>query len=222
MDARTERQDRLRHAVGHAAHLLPRQGPIGVFVHHNTLHAFEQLPFEAAVIEAWTLFGAEPYMSEAAYRAELARGRIQLRDIDAVLDSEPDALVFPRLSRRSLRRAMITPGVREFDAATIMWRSEQGDLAKDFRQPALRLLFEACLARSVAHEEEPVPANPANEIIHPWLIRLCSVFLDQGTAYWSMPHREKGFYASVRTLLSLPGALFPRYLTGLDEEFRRQ
>ena len=47
-------------------------------------------------------------------------------------------LVFPRLSRRSLRRAMITPGVREFDAATIMWRTEQGDLAKDFRQPALR------------------------------------------------------------------------------------
>ena len=30
-------------------------------------------------------------MSEAAYRAELARGRIQLVDIDAVLDSEPDA-----------------------------------------------------------------------------------------------------------------------------------
>ncbi len=222
MDARTERQERLRHAVDHAAHLLPQQGPIGVFVHHNTLHAFEHLPFDTAVIEAWSLFGAEPYMSEAAYRAELARGRIQLRDIDAVLDSEPDTLVFPRLSRRSLRRAMITPGVREFDAATIMWRSEQGDLAQDFRQAALRFLFEACLARSVAHEEEPVPANAANEIIHPWLIRLCSVFLDQGTAYWSMPHREKGFYASVRTLLSLPGALFPRYLTGLDEEFRRQ
>ena len=168
------------------------------------------------------MFGAEPYMSEAAYRAELARGRIHLQDIDAVLDSEPDAVVFPRLSRRSLRRAMITPGVREFDAATIMWRSEQGDLAKDFRQAALRRLFDACLARTVAHEEEPAPANAVDEIIHPWLIRLCSVFLDQGMAYWSMPNREKGFYASVRTLLSQPGGMFPRYLTGLDEEFRRQ
>ena len=82
------------------------QGPIGVFVHHNTLHAFEDLPFEEAVVEASNLFGAEPYMSEAAYRSELARGRIQPRDVDAVLDSEPDAMVFPRLSRRSLRRAM--------------------------------------------------------------------------------------------------------------------
>ncbi len=216
------RVERLRHAVDHLAHLLPKQGPIGVFVHHNTLHAFEEQPFEQAVIDAWALFGAEPYMSEAAYRAELARGRIHLQDIDRVFDSEPDAIVFPRLSRRSLRHAMITPGVREFDAATIMWRSEQGDLAKDFRQAALRRLFDACLIRTVAHEEEPAPANAVDEIIHPWLIRLCSAFLDQGMAYWSMPHREKGFYASVQTLLSQPGAVLPRYLKGLDQEFRRQ
>ena len=216
------RMDRLRCAVEHGAHLLSRQGPIGVFVHHNTLHAFEHLPFEEAVKQAGQLFGAEPYMSEASYRAELARGRIQLVDVDAVLDREPDFLIFARLSRSSLRRAMITPGVREFDGATIVWRIEQGDLAKDFRRAALRVLFEACFARTVAHEEEPVPPRPVDEVIHPWLIRLCSVFLDQGTAYWPMPNREKGFYESVRMLLSRRGGILPKYLVGLDEEFRRQ
>ncbi len=64
--SKQSRLDRLLRAVEHAAHLLPQQGPIGVFVHHNTLHAFEHLPFEKAVIEASHLFGAEPYMSEAA------------------------------------------------------------------------------------------------------------------------------------------------------------
>lgn len=216
------RQAELRQAIDQAAHVLPLQGPIGVFVHHNTLHAFQNLPFEEAVIESAQTFGAEPYMSEAAYRAELARGRIHLEDIDAVLKSEPDAIVFPRLSRRSLRRAMITPGVREFDAATMLWRTEQGDLAKDFRHPALRALFAACFARTVAHEQEPPAARPVDEVIHPWLIRLCAVFLDQGIAYWPMPKRELGFYGSVRVLLSQGGCLFPRYLTGLDEEFRRQ
>jgi uncharacterized protein YbcC (UPF0753/DUF2309 family) len=198
------------------------QGPIGVFVHHNTLHAFEHLPFEQAVIEALDLYGAEPYMTEAAYRAELARGRIHIEDIGAVLDSEPDTIVFPGLTRRSLRRAMMTPGVREFDAATILWRAEQGDLAADFRHAALQALFDACFARAVAHDEEPAPPRPVDEVIHPWLIRLCSVFLDQGMAYWSMPHRAKGFYESVRTLLGPRGAFFPRCLVGLDEEFRRQ
>jgi uncharacterized protein len=217
-----DRQDRLRQVVADAAHLLPMQGPIGVFVHHNTLHALQHLPFEQAVIEAFHEFGAEPYIAEAAYRAELARGRIHLEDIDFVLESEPDTVVFPRLSRRSLRRAMMTPGVREFDAATILWRAEQGDLADDFRHPALRALFEACFARSVAHEEEPAPPRPVDEVIHPWLIRLCSVFLDQGMAYWPMPHRGKGFYESVRTLLGRRGGIFPKYLSGLDEEFQRQ
>ncbi len=213
---------KLRDAVEHAAHLLPMQGPIGVFVHHNTLHAFEHLPFQQAVIEASHLFGAEPYMTEAAYRAELASGRIRLEDIDAVLDSEPDAGVFPKLSRHSLRRAMTTPGVREFDAATILWRAEQGDLAGDFQQPALRALFDACFARVIAHEDEPPLPRPVDEIIHPWLIRLCSVFLDQGMTYWPMPHREKGFYESVRKLLAPRGGLFPLYLTGLDQELKRQ
>ena len=77
MDSRRSnerRLERLRSVVEHASHLLPKQGPIGVFVHHNTLHAFQHLRFEHAVIEASHLFGAEPYMSEAAYRAELARG----------------------------------------------------------------------------------------------------------------------------------------------------
>ena len=41
-------------------------------------------------------------------------------------------------------------------------------------------------------------------------------------AYWAMPHREQGFYQSVRTLLSQRGGIFPQYLTGLDEEFQRQ
>ncbi len=220
--SKSSRLDRLSCAVEHGAHLLPRQGPIGVFVHHNTLHAFEHLPFEKAVKQAAQLFGAEPYMSEASYRAELSRGRIQLVDVDAVLDQEPDYLIFAGLSRGSLRRAMITPGVREFDGATIVWRTEQGDLAKDFRRPALRVLFEASFARTVAHEEESSESRPVDEVIHPWLIRLCSVFLDQGTAYWPMPNREKGFYESVRLLLSRHGGVFPKYLVGLDKEFRRQ
>jgi hypothetical protein len=110
------------------------------------------------VIEAWQLFGAEPYMSEAAYRTELACGRIHLEDIDAVLDSEPDALVFPRLSRRSLRRAMMTPGVREFGAATILWRAEQGDLAADFRRQRHALC--SMLAFSVPWRMRMSPNRP--------------------------------------------------------------
>ena len=216
------RADRLHDTVRHCSHLLPRQGPIGVFVHHNTLHSFEDRPFEQAVVEAATLFGAEPFMTEAAYRAELARGRIQAADIDAVLASEPDAIIFPRLSRHSLRRAMITPGVREFDAATILWRSEQGDLARDFRQGALRALFDVCLERTDPQELEAEGARPVVGVGQPGRFRLCAVGRDVGLAEGPWPNRAAGFYESVRKLFAQGGCLFPRYLRGLDQEFARQ
>ena len=41
-------------------------------------------------------------------------------------------------------------------------------------------------------------------------------------AYWPMPHREQGFYESVRKLLAARGGIYPLYLTGLDDEFQRQ
>ena len=97
-----------------------------------------------------------------------------------------------------------------------------GRLARDFRQAALRSLFDVCLERTDPLEPEPADARPVDEVIHPSLIRLCSVFLDQGMAYWPMPNRDRGFYESVRTLFARGGGIFPRYLRGLDAEFARQ
>ena len=36
----------LARVIDRVAELLPAQGPISIFIHHNTLHAFEHLPFE--------------------------------------------------------------------------------------------------------------------------------------------------------------------------------
>jgi hypothetical protein len=92
-------------------------------------------------------------MTEVEYRDALSRGRIRAEDIDAVLAREADAEIVPGLQRRNLWRAMLTPGVRAFDAAGTAWRMEEGDLAEDFRSPGLLALFDACLART-----EPAPS----------------------------------------------------------------
>lgn len=126
--------ERLEKVIGHAAHLLPAQGPIGVFIHHNTLHAFQHLPFEKAVVEAAKRFGTEPFLTEDHYRAEVRRGRIRLEDIDAILNEEPDAPIWPRtLSRRELRRALLWPGLRRFTAENIEWVIEEDGLLDQLR-----------------------------------------------------------------------------------------
>ncbi len=217
--------------VEHAAHLLPSQGPIGVFIHHNTLHAFQHLPFEDAVVAASGVYGAEPFMSEAAYREGLAKGRIREEDLRAVVEREANEAILPgALDRRTLRSTLLISGQRDFDAATIDWALEESRLL----EPDGHGLFAACLELV---EMKAVPAQPParprdgllhlagidlDEVIHPLLIRLTGVYLDQGIAYWPMPNRQSGFLDSVRALLAPGWALYPRYLERLGDEFRAQ
>src|SRR5438093_11562650 len=83
-----DRRQSVRKLVEHGTHLLPAQGPIGVFIHHNTLHAFQHLPFEQAVVEASRVFGTEPFMTEDAYREQYSLRRISELDIAAVVARE--------------------------------------------------------------------------------------------------------------------------------------
>jgi len=78
----------VRDAVHKAAHLLPEQAPLHAFVHHNTLHAFEDLPFERAVEAAAAQFGAEPYPSEASLQRYREAGSLTESDVAAVVDEE--------------------------------------------------------------------------------------------------------------------------------------
>jgi uncharacterized protein YbcC (UPF0753/DUF2309 family) len=61
----------LKSLIEHAGHLLPAQGPITVFIHHNTLHAFEEEPFSEAVKKGAHVFGCQPFLTEDRYRQEL-------------------------------------------------------------------------------------------------------------------------------------------------------
>ncbi|WP_197203783.1 DUF2309 domain-containing protein [Crateriforma conspicua] len=137
----TAGRDRVREMIHHAAHLLPAQGPIEVFVHHNTLHAFEHLPFHEAVRSAWEIYGAEPYLSEKRFRDLLAAGRITREDIDAVLAEDSDSQqegvfgLYPELGdRASLRREMMRHENYRGDVAQLHWVIAETDALQNFRE----------------------------------------------------------------------------------------
>ncbi|QDU18338.1 DUF2309 domain-containing protein [Urbifossiella limnaea] len=129
--------DRLARAVDHAAHLLPAQGPITVFIHHNTLHAFEHLTFDEAVAQAARVFGCQPYLSEERYRAELRRGRIRFDGLRAVLRDDlggrADESVVGLASRLELRLAMLRFTVWTGPAAELDWFLAETDALRRCR-----------------------------------------------------------------------------------------
>ena len=122
---------RLQHAIDHAAHLLPAQGPITVFIHHNTLHAFEDMPFFQAVEHGARVFGCQPYLAEARYREGLGTGRIRFDDLLTVLESELGIRAVEIVAnlgmRVDIRLAMLQYPLREGPAEEIEWFIAQTD-----------------------------------------------------------------------------------------------
>lgn len=99
--------DEILHEI---AHRLPSQGPIDVFIHHNTLHSFEDLPFEVAIQKASEVYGAKPYWKESRYQSEYEAGRITDKDLESVLERPGDAqqMFVPGVSNLMLRRLALT------------------------------------------------------------------------------------------------------------------
>jgi uncharacterized protein YbcC (UPF0753/DUF2309 family) len=132
----------LEHQIDHAAHLLPAQVPITVFVHHNTLHAFEHLPFDEAVKAGAATYGCHPYLPEEFYRREVARGRILPEDLAAVLiddlGEDADFLIGFMGTRYHLRLAMLEHPLRLGTDAELRWLIAETDALHRFRAEAPR------------------------------------------------------------------------------------
>ena len=202
-------EEDIRRMVEHASHLLPAQGPIRVFVHHNTLHAFEHLPFEEAVVKAGYLFGCRPYLDEEDYRKEWLQGRILTGDLRAVLSEDlgvhSNEAIADATTRLELRLALMAVGLHEPDDKELDWHLNESD------KPMDRNLWEACraaveplgpvhlpLPRKARYRDQllELTGEDVDALLHPLLIRFCAAFCDQGIAYWRLPSRSLGFLGS--------------------------
>jgi uncharacterized protein YbcC (UPF0753/DUF2309 family) len=129
--------EQLRQAIDHAAHLLPAQGPITVFIHHNTLHALEDLPFTEAVKRGATVFGCQPYLTRSRYREELRRGRIRFADLEAVLRENlgvwADEKVLRFCTRLELRLAILQYPVPFGPTEELVWFVAERDALRRIR-----------------------------------------------------------------------------------------
>lgn len=112
-------------AILHATKLLPAQGPINVFIHHNTLHAFEEMDFDSAVQHGARIFGCEPYLSESRFREELTRGRIRIAELRRVLEADLGPAAQDRLaglsSRLALRETLLLHPMLQGSDAELDW-----------------------------------------------------------------------------------------------------
>jgi len=160
-------------AVEKLAHWLPTQGPIKEFIHHNTLHAYQDRPFYEGCLTASRMYASRAFLPLSEYRRLYAQGRIDERSLRNVLlqtteseleiSKQMELLLHAPVADETLPRGVAKEGLRS------RWRETYG------------------LALKVQ--------------THPLLFRLVSQFLDQGVSIWRMPHTQHSLYEAVRRLV---------------------
>ena len=210
--------DRLKGCIERASHLLPAQGPISVFIHHNTLHAFEHLHFEEATQRAARVFGCEPYPTESRFHAEMAKGRIRPDDLREAIRAEYGEGIAeelaPGLRRSDLMLAMLSRPIWSGTPAELRWKIAEDDIPRRFGQ-----LWQRCAIAVRACPEPPeipgfIPlrdlllragAADPSLLVGDVLIRYSAAFLDQGLSRTPLPNKEAGFFRVFTDLYSRPG-----------------
>ncbi|MBA2692569.1 MAG: DUF2309 family protein [Rubrobacter sp.] len=136
-----EMRHHLKHEVDHVSHLLAGQGPITTFIHHNTLHGLQHLPFEQAISEARRLIGGAGYFPNERYRELYKADRIADEDITAAFESRPFPEEAPvavsggsSIEAKDIRRIHLLHGIEALDPARLRFEAFENDATTRLRE----------------------------------------------------------------------------------------
>ncbi|MFN0014305.1 MAG: YbcC family protein [Saprospiraceae bacterium] len=93
-----------KHALKELQHYLPTQTPLKDFIHHNTLHAFQELPFYNAIFTASDIFGYQVTFNLLEYRHLLQIGRIRGEILERVIRERHGELEAEAWKNRALNQ----------------------------------------------------------------------------------------------------------------------
>ncbi|MBX9768965.1 MAG: Na-translocating system protein MpsB, partial [Bdellovibrionales bacterium] len=185
------RQDRnkpfdLDETLQWVAHLVPSQGPLREFIHHNTLHAFQEAPFATGVRNGAEHYGSRVYMTLKEYRAAFQRGRITPEALNLALETLAAKENWSESQRQEIGKLMNDPALDSVD------KKSHGVLDRGFREKGW--------ARA---------GIKIDRMMQPLLMRMISAYLDQGISIWQFPNSEYSFWSGIcdlvnTTVLPLP------------------
>jgi uncharacterized protein YbcC (UPF0753/DUF2309 family) len=165
-------RQQIRETIDHLQHLLPSQAPIRDFVHHNTLHGFQHLPFPQALATARRITGARGFMPLEKYRDYYHQGRITHDDLMSCVEQahelEPDTRLADTangsISRGDIIVAVMTMPYQPVSGCQLNWQIEENRVLERLRPD----LPKASRHRLLNHAQERGVTPESNAVRDLW------------------------------------------------------
>lgn len=154
----------LRDTIEHFEHILPGQAPIKDFVHHNTLHGYQQQTFPEALAASQKLTGARGYQPIEDYRKYYLKGRINRQDLTAVIDDN-DAFEAPteianlkgqNITRRDIYLTALLQPLPKLTNCQLNWQIEEREAFTRFQEDVEKEARNRLLLNADLREEEAI------------------------------------------------------------------
>lgn len=167
--------------------LLPSQGPLEFFVHHNTFHELENLSFKDALYKVELDYEGATLKSIPEYRKSKDAGQISERSLKLNIENclKKYGIFDPEQQEFAFKLFLDSPEIPEGNSALC---EELSPLRLQTRSKA----------KFFARAMQNLYRIDIDEIISPTLFRFFSCYFDQGVSYWEMPGREVGILESFK------------------------
>ncbi|HMX40492.1 MAG TPA: Na-translocating system protein MpsB, partial [Saprospiraceae bacterium] len=143
------------HVLHELQHYLPSQTPLKDFIHHNSLHAFQHLPFYEAIFQAAAIFGFRPTLSLNDYRKMYANGRIRADILDQIIRQHKGAQALPEWRKKALQDQYDAPAEPRVGRLRAHWKSAYRIDLDNLVHPLLFRILGSYLDQGIAVKHFP-------------------------------------------------------------------
>lgn len=138
------------HVLHELKHYLPSQTPLKDFIHHNSLHAFQSLPFYDAIFKASKIFGYQVTLQLTEFRELYQAGRIKNEVLERIIAEKKGATATGAWKEKLLHTAYDTHNAPRIGSLRANWKSQYKTDLDNLVQPLLFRVLSSYLDQGIS------------------------------------------------------------------------